>query len=119
MIVKCKKCDKTLTNELSQLSEISLLNENDGEDFIPTGHYFISDGEFYTGTKGKILINNKDLINCKNHTNPARLNGCCGFDGLDGLNKTCTNEHEIATEFSDCWIPHCVIFESELIKIDE
>jgi hypothetical protein len=117
MIIKCKNCDTTITIELSQLASIKSLNVNDGEDFIPRGYYFISDGEFFSDTIGKIIINRKDLINSKYHPDLKRLKGCCGYDGLDGLNKTCMNAHEIGTEFSDCWMPHCIILENDLIKI--
>ncbi len=113
----CKKCSLTLTNPLVKLSNLDSLNDNDKEDLIQTGNYFVSNGEFYTDAKGKIIINKKDLKNFKYHPDSTRLNGCCGLDGLDGLNITCKNGHEIGTEYSDCWIPHCIILEPELIRI--
>ena len=82
---------------------------------IQQGYYFISDGEFYTSSENKIIINKADLINTSNHPDDSRLCGCCGLAGTDGLNKICKNGHEIATEISDCWLPHSVIFEPDLI----
>lgn len=119
MIIKCGQCGLPLTNELKENISIDSLNENDNEDFIQMGCYCISNGEFFRESKGKILINKRDLLNSKNHSDFKRLNGCCGLDGMDGLNKTCNNGHEIGTEYSDCWMPHCLIFETELIKIEK
>lgn len=119
MILKCRKCNLVLTNKLTELTNIGNLNENDNVDFIQRGYFFVSDGEFFSESKGKIISNKHDLINSKNHSNSKRLNGCCGLDGLDGLNKMCENGHEIGTECSDCWMPHCVIFEPELITIEK
>lgn len=118
MIIKCKQCGLDLTAELTEVINTDNLNENDNQDFIQTGYYFVSDGEFYTNSEGLIIINKADLINSKNHFNQKRLNGCCGLDGTDGINKICNNGHEIGTEYSDCWIPHCVIFVPELIRIE-
>lgn len=30
-------------------------------------------------------------------------NGCCGSDGCDGPNRSCTCGQVVATEWSDCW----------------
>lgn len=117
MIVKCKICGLHLTHSLIELHDEKYLNEEDNMDFIPEGYFIFSDGMFFTNSKGKIIINRKDLINSKNHSDSSRLYGCCGLDGTSGVNKTCNNNHEIGTERSDCWMPHCVIFEDERIEI--
>jgi len=119
MVVRCRKCNIILSNKLTKLENNGQLNETDQQDYIKQGYYYVSDGEFYTLSENKIIINKADLINASNHSNKSRLNGCCGLDGMDGLNKVCKNGHEIATEFSDCWMPHSVIFEPELITITE
>ena len=119
MIVKCKKCDISLTKNLVEFPDKSKLSEMDGEDYIPKGFYTISEGDYYSNTEGKIIINKTDLINAQNHPDISRLNGCCGLDGLDGINKICKNNHEIATEKTDCWIAHSTIFETDLISISD
>jgi hypothetical protein len=116
MKIKCKFCDIDITNDLIEVQS-EQLKMIDGKDFIDKGHFFISDGEYYTATERQIIINKTDLINSKNHSDPSRLNGCCGLDGTDGLNKICTNGHEIGTEKSDCWLAHSVIFDIEKIKV--
>jgi hypothetical protein len=101
MRLKRKYCGIELTNNLIELNSIGQLSEIDGKDFIPCGKFFISNGDYYTGTEKKIIINIKDLKNSKNHNDPKRLNGCCGLDGTDGPNKLCLNGHEIGTEKSE------------------
>lgn len=116
MRISCKYCDVELTDDLKEVLTLEQLSEIDGEDFIKRGHFFISDGNYYSGTEGQIVINIKDLKNSKMHFIPGRLNGCCGVDGIHGINRLCVNGHEIATEKSDCWMAHAVIFERTEIK---
>lgn len=115
MRIKCAHCNVELTDELLQIADPTQLNENDGEDFIGRGQFFISDGAYYTDTETQIVINIKDLKNSKRHSDHSRLNGCCGLAGTDGPNQLCINGHEIATEKSDCWIAHALIFENDSI----
>lgn len=110
MKVYCKACHVPLTKEI-ELSGDYAFNETDGEDFLPEGLYTISDGAYFTGTEGCIIINAADLVNKADHPDPSRHNGCCGLDGCDGPNKICVNGHEVATEKSDCWMPAALIFE--------
>lgn len=107
----CRKCAIPVSGILQELPQSITLNETDGNDFISKGYYLVSDGEYFTGSEGKLIINKSDLINCKDHPDAGRLNGCCGLDGLDGVNKVCANGHEIGTEKSDCWMAHAFIFE--------
>ncbi len=111
----CRKCDIPVTVLIKELLDITALNEADGKDLIPKGYYILSNGD-YTNTAGKLIINSFDLINCKDHPNGGRLNGCCGLDGQDGPNKVCFNGHEIGTEFSDCWLAHAFVFETTSVN---
>ena len=111
MKVYCKICKLHLTNEVKLYTGGSF-GEADEQDFIQPGFYTISDGEYFTGSEGKVIINIEDIVNVVHHTNSSKLGGCCGLDGTEG-NKTCANGHEIATEYSDCWMPHAIIFEKE------
>jgi hypothetical protein len=118
MRIRCKYCEIELTDNLVEVSSAEQLSEIDGEDFIQVGQFFTSDGDYYTGTENKIIINIRDLMNSKNHTDPTRLNGCCGLDGTDGPNKLCINGHEIGTEKSDCWMAHSIILDNDkIVKI--
>jgi hypothetical protein len=116
MKVYCKTCGTQLTPELKLYTGNSF-GEADVQPYVQQGYYVISDGEFFTDTIGTVIINIADLLNAKNHTNPGRLNGCCGLDGCDGFNKVCINGHEVATEKSDCWMPHAIFFEKDKISL--
>ncbi|HEU4471568.1 MAG TPA: hypothetical protein VFR58_10820, partial [Flavisolibacter sp.] len=89
--------------ELEKISGPYELSEQDKDDYLPRGYFMFDDDEYFTGSKGKLIINKFDLINCKDHPDQNRLNGCYVLAGLDGINKVCCNGHEIATEKSDCW----------------
>jgi hypothetical protein len=109
----CKSCEIEISNVLTELRDLSLLNEEIGEDhtpldYIPQGYFLIVGEDDEVDKKGTIIINMKDLINSKHHPDGDRLNGCCGLDGLDGMNRVCSNGHEIGTENSDCWMPHYI-----------
>jgi hypothetical protein len=112
MKIYCKICNLPLTNEVKLYTGKSF-GEADKQNFILKGFYAISDGEFFMGSEGKVIINIEDLINAINHTDRSKVNGCCGLDGYGGPNKLCKNRHEVASEFSDCWMPGAIIFEKE------
>ncbi len=84
--------------------------EGDGMDYIQSGFYTLSDGMYYPGTEGAVIINFEDLLEVHDHTDIHRLNGCCGLDGSGGPNKLCANGHEVGTAYSDCWMPHAFVF---------
>lgn len=117
MIIKCKQCGVELTEELNLLEDESLINGTEGVALIPPGFYILSEGTYYTGSEGQIIINRENLLNAVPHFDNSRTNGCCGMDGMDGLNTICINLHEVATDYSDCWIAHAVVFESSAIDI--
>jgi hypothetical protein len=112
MIVYCKECKLPLTKELKEYTGKSF-GQGDGQPFIQPGYYAVSCNISFSDIEKKIVINIEDLLNTINHTNPSRLNGCCGLDGGDGPNKICLNGHEVATEKSDCWMPHEILFEND------
>jgi hypothetical protein len=117
MKLHCRRCGVELTAELEKLKDPFVLCEDDGKDHIPQGYYCLSDGEYYTGSDGQIIVNLRDVVNLKNHSDTARLNGCCGLDGCNGMNKLCKNGHEVATEKSDCWLAQAVLFDSQQIEM--
>ena len=71
------------------------------------------------------MDNSKELIvavedyNLINHKDSRRFTGCCGSSGIDGMNKTCKNGHEVATEISDCYTPHYIGFNLKKVIIKE
>jgi hypothetical protein len=105
-----------VTAQLKELTNTLLLQEIDDEPFIQQGYYFISDGEYFTGTEGLVIINISDLMNCRDLPDRGRLSGCCGMDGTNGPNKVCINGHEIGTEKSDCWMANAFIFKKDAVN---
>ena len=112
----CQTCKIEISKQVTELENLNFLNENDGQDYIPEGFYIIDAGTADIELKGSIIINIKDLKNSGYHPDDRRLNGCCGYDGLDGMNRVCLNNHEIGTENSDCWMPHFVALNPDLVK---
>jgi len=41
--------------------------------------------------------------------------GCCGSDGMDGLNRACVCGAVLGTEWSDCWTPAEIRFDPDAI----
>ena len=108
-----------LTGPLSELMDYSLLSEADGSPHIPKGYYYMVTEEFFTGSQGKWIIAIPDLIIRQLHPERSRLNGCCGLDGCDGPNLVDSKGNAIGTEKSDCWMPHCIILEPTMVRIEE
>lgn len=124
IIIKCAECGLPLSPVLQRLPEHTLLNFKEKENLLPQGFFtFYKNIEWeWRGlfppktTPKSVVINLSDLFNTQNHTDPERIRGCCGLSG--GLpNKMCLNHHEIGTEFSDCIMAHCIIFEENQVEI--
>lgn len=113
----CRSCNIQISKELTELHDLGLLDRNDGQDYIPEGLFMIESKKAQSGFEDTIIINIKDLINSAYHQDGSRLNGCCGYDGLDGINRVCLNNHEIGTENSDCWMCHFVSLDPRLVDI--
>lgn len=115
----CKLCNLDVSKEVIELNDVNLLNKTDGQDLISEGFYLVVDDDddfFAPQHKGSIIINIKDLINSNYHSDQSRLNGCCGYDGCDGMNRVCLCKHEIGTERSDCWMSHYVALNPDSVK---
>jgi hypothetical protein len=115
-VVCCTQCGIMVTLPVSSFPDKALLCEEDGQDYIPRGFFAVSDGSFFRGTEGHLIVNLKDVVNTKHHPDSHRLNGCCGMDGLDGKNTVCENGHEVGTEHSDCWMPHAIDFDPTAVQ---
>ena len=109
-IIKCSRCNWALTKLLERLTHNTIFNEME-DDSVPVG--------FYAPERGDFVVNLNDVLNTKHHTDSRRLNGCCGMDGLDGLNTMCANGHEVGTEQSDCWTPRKMTFDGKRTQLDK
>jgi len=111
--IYCKTCNVKLTDELEEIHE-STLAFNDGKAAIAKDKFSV-----HTENGNKELIVAIDSYFLKDHKDIGRFTGCCGSSGLDGMNKTCINGHEVATEVSDCYTPHYIGFNLKKVIIKE
>lgn len=117
--IQCRTCRRQLSGLLERESFAADTNYADRTAFFPIGSVYLSDGEFFTGTEGCYVINLADSRNLAIHTDPRRLAGCCGLDGCDGPNRVCACGIEVATEKSDCWKPHALVFKNGEVELVE
>jgi hypothetical protein len=111
MHVRCGNC-KTRLSEDVRLAAADERNTNDGESYVPQGAAIQEDDSFFHQNVGGWILNIADVVKTHPTTAQRRLSGCCGLDGMDGPNLLCVHcEAEVATKKTDCWMPHCVIFE--------
>jgi len=118
LVFHCAQCQLPVTQPVRALPEDFRLNTARGEDSIAQGYYTLGDWEQDPAVKDHFILNLSDLVNTQLHRDPKRLNGCCGLDGLDGINTVCSNGHEIGTECSDCWMAHYVHLDPSLVTMD-
>ncbi len=115
IIFKCKKCEVKISNPLVGPIGPSKMNYEDEKPHVEIGYYGIVDENFRIEFKNEFIINLEDKINVKYTNDPKKTNGCCGYDGTDGMNTLCINGHEIGTECSDCWMPHGLVLNRERV----
>ena len=111
MVFACGACGRALTAPLRELPAQLPPQTEDGQDFVPRGYFTRSDGEYFTGTEGRLVVSLKDVRGTRHHADLHRLNGCCGLDGLDGPNTVCGCGAVVGTEKSDCWMAHALLLE--------
>lgn len=108
MFFMCAECKTPITKSVAFTSdEPPKVEEEDGwVDYPPRGLFAVGDPlgwrpELYPGMPGYYVFNISDVINTTREG--GRTIGCCGSDGMNGLNILCVNGHELGVEFSDCW----------------
>ena len=108
MTLTCKTCGVALSRPLEAATSKSTL---DGASMVELGRFVEVDDEYGPEYARFLAIHLGDALNTRSHPEDRRSNGCCGQDGLDGLNTVCANGHEIGTEKSDCWMPHALLLD--------
>jgi hypothetical protein len=107
----CRHCSTRLSPELERVS-ISERNEAMGADFLHRGTVMQEDGSYFHGLSGEYIVHANDVLHVHLTLDSKRLQGCRGLDGCDGPNLQCDIcEMYVATKMTDCWQPHCVIFD--------
>ena len=113
--IRCRACAAVLTPPLRR--HRGPLGYEDGEDFVPRGTVGLTDGELLGAGLEHYATHLEDAKLLGYVTDRLRLSGCCGPSGCDGKNRVCTCGAEIATEKSDCWMPHGVVFDPEKVEL--
>ncbi len=111
--IYCKKCHLNLTENLVEVDEKNI-REEDNENAIDVNCFSVT-----TANGQKQFIVAVDDYHLVNHPDRKRFQGCCGSAGSYGLNKLCANGHEVATEISDCWVPHYIEFDLDKVIVKE
>jgi len=116
MKLVCRICGAILSADIEELDDYGMLCEEEKKAYVPRGRFYVLGADYAYGKKGDIAVNLEDARGMKRHSDIRRLAGCCGLDGQDGKNLLCAAGHEVATEKSDCWMPHCVLFSEPDIE---
>jgi hypothetical protein len=113
----CRRCRACLSGEV-RLADIAERKTGDQEAYIPRGKTIQEDDSFFHQNVGSYIVNVDDVVHTRLTDIQRRLSGCCGLDGMDGPNLLCDQGGaEVATKKTDCWAPHCVIFEAGATQI--
>ena len=102
-----------MTEKLIEIEQSKIYFPDEAE-AIPEGRFVF----FNDGTILNLFVNrNQPLL--ENHKDLSRFSGCCGSDGCNGMNKVCINNHEVATEFSDCYTSYylSISLKNTIVKI--
>lgn len=113
--IRCRACAAVLTPPLRRFQ--GPLSGEDGAEYVPRGTVGLTDGEDLGAAIGHYATHLEDAKHLGYVSDGRRLSGCCGPSGLDGPNRICTCGAEIATEKSDCWMPHAVVFDPEKVEL--
>jgi hypothetical protein len=111
LFLQCALCPIQVSRVVTPLTDWASLSEEDGHPLLPEGQYLMSSMFLDAGhtwdsiTRDEIILNLDDVLNSQLG---GKRNGCCGLDGLDGINTFCLNGHPLGTEKSDCWMPHFI-----------
>jgi hypothetical protein len=115
-VLRCRACGVPLTPRLRLLADPTALVEQVDEPYLPQGTFTVSEGGY--GPAGHFVIHPGDLINAGYHPDLRRSQGCCGPSGCYGMNRLCSEGHEVATECTDCWMAQAVHLEPAAVLAD-
>ena len=113
-VFKCVECGVEVTRPVEPGARRS---PSDGAPLVEPGRFVEVTDEYEADHARWLAIHLGDALNTREHSDDRRLNGCCGKDGLDGLNTVCANGHEIGTEKSDCWMPHALLLDPSRVTV--
>lgn len=87
-------------------------------DLLEKGHGCIGGAGPKSSPSGAISTHPDDVIRAAVVAS-GKYYGCCGADGLDGPNLSCTCGAVLATEWSDCWTQAEIRFLPDAVSLSE
>ena len=114
-VLRCAQCSQVLTKPLRRYT--GPLECGDQKPYVPPRTVGTTDGESFGFPEGRFAVGLADVNGLEPVADLRRRNGCCGLDGCDGPNTMCACGAELATEKSDCWMPHAVVFEPDMVVL--
>lgn len=129
VVYRCSQCDVRISRPVTTLTDSTLLHDREdlsmedpnGEpDYVPEGfvHKATDETADIPDTAGWPTLNPEDLFETSLDVIVAV--GCCGPDGLQGLNTECRNGHKVGIERGDCWTMHSIALNPDrVIASDE
>ena len=125
MVFACRRCRQQLTTDVKLIEPPPDDRSPEAEPWFEPGVYFIdrerarlarTDHVQPWPPKDRPVLNPIDVTGVREHSEPARLNGCCGLDGMDGPNIVCIAcGAEVGTKMNDCWTPHEVRLDPDAV----
>ena len=123
----CATCRRPLTRECRQASADEYNPDaQDRQPAVPCGVIVrmnyrstytgpeLAGGERGQFVSGAYFLNPADIL--ENALKSSGVdNGCCGSDGCDGPNRSCTCGQVLGTQWSDCWTSAEVRLETKAV----
>ncbi|MDH6710167.1 hypothetical protein P3T27_006916 [Kitasatospora sp. MAA19] len=70
------------------------------------------------GPRDAFVLHPEDTTGLLPHPNPRRPVGCCGPDGMNGSNRICSCDAEVATLAADCWTYQELRLDPERVRTE-
>lgn len=126
----CRVCSHLLSKPVERVSVLPARKYRDADEIsyqptMPTGTWAVdtqprtsfSDSDS-NGAIGCLVVHPDDGLGLGRHPDALRNSGCCGHDGLDGVNRRCSQCHtDVATLVDDCWTVVELRFEPSAVRV--
>jgi hypothetical protein len=114
MKLVCSKCRCPLTVDLHEVDARGVADGVCGQPWLPPDTFAIDDDHDteLPVHRARTIVVRPDALLDGTVVVSGRVNGCCGFDGMDGPNQSCANcGRVLGTARTDCWQFHEVRFK--------
>lgn len=119
VVMLCRACRADISNPLLRWPLDKIATDGASDAAIPKGFFWVAPTVFASESgvnPGDVVISLDDQ---RHVVGSGSRSGCCGVDGLDGFNVSCSCGYEVGIETSDCWTPHMLTLPASAIEIRE